>query len=396
MNACENCGSTRVIRRRKYTVNSGEEKVQMECKDCGKYFAISEDNKINGLPKSYLEHKQDGSITFSRLLYINEEDAKSPERIIELCGFDPELWEVKRIKLNDWNMGAGDKEQLINHQVKVDIAPKKSDGLSLADIDKFFDNYKEAPRPKRKKKAIKRTGRTLEICLADLHIGNDTLDIAARTRRVITDTLSEAKDIDKIILVPLGDTFHYDTMSRSTTGGTQLNYGMKPYDMYDAGESILIETIDRLSEVAPVEVIAIYGNHDMLMSYALFKGLKLLYRKDKNVTIDTEHLQTKYRKIGNSVVLWNHGDMPVKNLSTLIYNKARKEFGETIQAEIHSGHIHHQKATESGGVLLRHTSTITDTDEWHELNGYVGSLRATMSFVWDLELGLRNIIISSI
>jgi len=115
------------------------------------------------------------------------------------------------------------------------------------------------------------------------------------------------------------------------------------------------------------------------------------YRNYPNVLVDASHLSRKFRKIGNNLVLWNHGDMAKQNAYSLIQREARKEFGETKYAEIHSGHFHSQQTVEKDGVIIRYLPTTTPTDVWHYENGYTGNTESTTSFLWDKNLGLREI-----
>lgn len=113
-------------------------------------------------------------------------------------------------------------------------------------------------------------------------------------------------------------------------------------------------------------------------------------KDNAGVTVDAAPSHTKHRVFGDSLVLWTHGQVPNKRLKELIYHNAREEYGQTTYAEIHSGHLHSQTTEESGGVITRRLPSLTNPDEWHQRNGFIGSLRASMGFVWGR--GLEQII----
>ena len=59
-------------------------------------------------------------------------------------------------------------------------------------------------------------------------------------------------------------------------------------------------------------------------------------------------------------------------------------------AEVHAGHWHSQTTAEKNGMVLRYLPSITGTDEWHYNKGFVGAVKATVSFVWG-DTGLKEI-----
>ena len=341
----------------------------------------------------------DGSIYSDRLIWISEQDSKDPEALLKAHGFSVGDWELIDAISNMWHMSRPkDRGRLLQFQSKIRVRPLKNNVLTLDDIDKFFENYDPKRVSKIKASKGKSGGLVLEIDLTDLHLGNPTIDIIARCELVIANILKEVAhmDIAEIILVLMGDTYHFDGTGKKTPKGTQLDGPVDFYTMFDMGEYLLLSVVNTLAEIAPVEVILIPGNHDPSSSYGLIKTLAAHYKNVDGVTVDITHKFTKHRQFGNCLVLWNHADMPKGRVMDLIYHEARKEFGETKYAEIHSGHIHHQKVFEEGGIILRYCSSITDPDDWHVLNGFIGSLRATQAFVWDKETGLKNIIFSGV
>ena len=349
------------------------------------------------IPTSFIEHGKDGEIRYSKLMMMTLEDAKSPSRVLELCGFDPELWDIKLIRINEWNAQKANNEgQLIQHQVRLDLAQKNKSALTIADIDKFYKGFDHFPYAKLKPLTIKKgKRRVLEICVPDLHIGNGTTEIKERLIHAISVILAEANDVTEIVLVFLGDTMHFDTIGKTTTSGTQLFSPMTAYEMFDAAHDIIVSVISLLWNIAPVHVIGIYGNHDAFSSYALFSGVKKLYSSNSNIFVDTSHSLTKKLVIGSNLIILAHGDMPKKNLFDLPYNTYREDFGSSKQAEIHAGHVHHVVQEEKGGVIAKFMPTLTEPDEWHISKGYTGNLKALVAYLWE-ESGLRNTLQSEV
>jgi hypothetical protein len=270
--------------------------------------------------------------------------------------------------------------------------------FSFEDVDRFFKNYSsEKKSTYTQPKNFHANGKILEIDLADMHVGNasvygEEMSIEDKCNLVIDKIIAKCKNVrlEKIILANLGDWLHYDTYKQTTTSGTNVTSYMDLYSIFDIGARMLINVIDKLVQIAPVEVIGIFGNHDRASSYFLTKAIEFYYRENDCVFVDSGHLPRKFRKFGNCLVMFAHGDLPKGNVPSLLQREARKEFGETKYAEIHCGHFHSQSVIEKDGVIIRYLPTLTSTDAWHYENGYTGALHATVSFLWDKENGLEE------
>lgn len=344
------------------------------------------------------EIKSDGTIISDKLIEICEIDSKDPIKLLVAHKFDPEKFELVSAKNNMWHMLQKGVGRTILYQSKITVKPKIKQEIGFDDIDKFFSEFRsDAKSIILKTKNYSKNGKILEIDLADMHVGNagvfdDEDSIEKKCSHIINEIIDKCKNIklEKILLVNLGDWFHYDTYKQTTTGGTNVTSYMDFATIFDTGAKMFIDAIDKLVQIAPVEVVGIFGNHDRISLYMLIKAIEFYYRNNDFVQVDTSHLPRKFRKFGNCLVLWNHGDMSKNNAYSLIQREARKEFGETKFAEIHSGHFHSQRTEEKDGVIIRYLPTLTPTDSWHFDNGFTGAVRSTVSFLWDKENGLEE------
>jgi hypothetical protein len=357
--------------------------------------------------KQTIEYNANGTTTSEKLIKIFEADSKNPIAVMVAHGLDPQEWQVVSYKNNMWNMPKKDGDPYVMLQSKITVKPLvMPSGVMIKDVDSFFKKLEETSGVIEYRKVGKYTpsnkGVVLEINLADLHVGNSPREagktIQEKVDEVLSDIISRCKNmnIDKIILVQLGDIFHYDTHARTTTGGTQIESGTNFPTMFDEGVELLISVIDRLSMIAPVDFVNIHGNHDRITAYTIGKSLEFYYRHSDSVTIDSGHDDRKFRVIGNGLVYWVHGDMPKKNLTTLPQREIRQEYGNSKYCEIHSGHVHHESVIEADGVKVRFLPSLTTTDTWHYENGYTGALKSVVCFVWDDEKGIRDIWFSGV
>ena len=355
------------------------------------------------------EVRQDGSIVSDKLIKIRELDSKNPKNLLEAHGFDPEQWILVNAKNNFWNgMRPKDMGLMTLYQSKIIVRPREENEMTFSNVDSFFSNYQSKTKSVSRfhHKGYDKNGMVLEINLADLHIGNVGTNVNNQSSAydkvnyVITDIISRIKNvkISKIILVQNGDIMNFDTKGRTTTSMTHTvtTDGSTNAEIFDESARVMISAIDRLEVISPIEVIGIYGNHDAISSYMLMKSLEFYYRENKNVIVDAGHNSRKFRKFGNNLVFWQHGDMSAKNVKSLMQREARREFGETNFCEIHLGNYHHQQTLEADGVIIRYLPSIAPTDEWHYDSGYVGAIQSVVSFLWDCETGLREMWFSNI
>lgn len=349
------------------------------------------------------EINENGTVTSDRLIEICEQDSKSPESMLVAHKFDPLLWKLVSCKNNLWHMQAKNANRLLLYQSKITAKPKVQKELSFEDIDKYFKELKPIKIDSTIPSNYKKNGFILEIDIADLHVGNlpfpdSEIGIKERMESLILDILIrvEGLKLEKIILVNLGDLLHYDTYGGTTTGGTKLTTSLDFYTMFDTATTIMIDAIDRLSQIAPVELIGLFGNHDKTASYSVLKSIQYYFKSSKNVTVDCSHNSRKYRKFGNCLVGFVHGDLPKANIPALIQTEARKEYGETKFAEVHLGHIHSQQTIEKDGVIIRYLPSLAYGDDWHYQEGYVGVLKTSVSFLWDKEKGLQEMWFTSV
>jgi len=356
--------------------------------------------KKNGnFPRSFLEHRADGSVAVSRLLSLTMEDMLSPERVMELVGFDPEKWKVRSCKFNDWNaQRPDDLGQLVNHQVTLIVEPKKIEDVGAKEITRFFESYTPLIKAKKiKHKQYSLSGNALEIALGDLHNARMSPKKPAKSTRenleyTISDIVSRAKGkrFSVVYFAPLGDVSDADNMNATTTKGTQQFITMTPYSMLSSTAEMMIESVDRLREIAPVKYIFVPGNHDEMLSYAVAKIVEAYFKDANDVTVNASEDKHKWDTFGLCLLAWTHGDIAKSNMFDWLPVRAREAWGRCKFAEVHSGHINDQKVYEKAGQVIRFLPSISDLSLWEDGKGYGGLVRSTASFVWNSSKGLQE------
>ena len=247
------------------------------------------------------------------------------------------------------------------------------------------------------------------LVVADCHFGKYAwakstgeadydLDIAARLVRESADELLEVAAgyaPGRITVAGLGDLFHYDTPSGTTTSGTPLERDGRIQKMIQVGTDSLVGVIDHASNVGPTDALVVNGNHDETLTWAFHRVLLERYAASKRVAIDQTYTPRKYLSHGGNLLGFVHGHRAKRRLPQLMAHEAAAAWSKSPYREVHTGHLHHQAAEWQrpietiDGVLVRIAPSLGPADDWHAASGFVGSRRAMELFIYDPAGGLR-------
>jgi len=348
-----------------------------------------------------------GTRTTTRMMNLSEEDRQNPERVMTLMGYDPMLWDIVDLKMrrNYWDvtMKIDDSyaEKHTNHafEVSLRVKPKLGADLSTQAIVNVLEGI-DFTIPKGNYKYA-HNGLMWEVPFMDLHFGKlawadqtgeDHYDIKIAKDRALDALqyfLGRAGDYEKI-LFPIGqDFFHIDNVDGATTSGTRMDTDGRWEKIFGVGLEFLVEAIGELRRLAPVDVFYVPGNHDKLLSYCAVEALKLGFKDDPSITVETHPTARKYRRFGNNLIGFSHGKEG-KRIETLMQDES-PDWSDTLFREWHLGDLHHEEVKEVGGMVIRRLPALTSTDGWHADKGYTGSLKRAQAFVWDKENGLVDI-----
>jgi len=337
---------------------------------------------------------------------------KTLDDLIEACKIDTEVWEIERYIVNKWEVGSTIEGRVIVEplfQIKAWLK-KNNDIFTLKKLKtELVDEVKNfAPKyvPIKYKKI--NVGQLLEINIFDLHFGKlcwgletgdnyDTKIARKRYLSAISDIISKVQCYDiKRIVFPIGnDFFNSDNLNNTTTAGTPQDEDVRWQKTFKAGRELLIEGIDILSQVAPVDVIVVQGNHDWERSFYVGDVLSCWYHNNQNVSVNNQPTPRKYYKFGKCLIGYTHGNNEkIADLPLIVATEKPKLWSETKYREIHIGHLHHKKeikfmsTQEHKGIVLRYMRSLSGTDAWHNLKGYKGAVQACEAFVWDENQGM--------
>jgi len=362
------------------------------------------ENELNS--KSTIELNKDNSQTSSKLIQMSEQDAKDVEFLLNAHGYNIKVWELISARNNIWNSYSKRDGILTLYSSKITVKPRSQ--ISLDDIKDHFNYFsKNYKSPVHTPTKYDINGKMLEINIADLHVGKlawigdsgENYDYKIARERffyILNDIITRTShyNFNKILFVWSNDFFHYDTTNITTTAGTRQDSDIRWQKLYKVGIEMLIEGIDLLSQYAPVETFYIGSNHDKMTSFYAINQLYAWYRHNDNIIINIEPQSRKYIEFGKCLIGFTHGDSEKKNrIGKLMPIEAKEAWGRTLYHEVHAAHFHSEQVVkEENGIIIRHISSPTSTDNWHYENGYVGAIKKAQSFIWDKDLGLTDIL----
>lgn len=348
-----------------------------------------------------IERKADGTQISERIILMSETDMKDDEFILKAHGFDPEIFTIVNVQSTMWKVQTKDKD-LHNYHSKLTVKMKRPDELDRGDILAIVKDIKPLPQIKLKPQASGEKY-ALEIDLADIHIGslswheetgydNDYKitfggldEIISQARHII-----ETQPIEKLYLCFLGDFLHIDTEAMTTTKGTKVDFDSRPKKMLMKGYEMIMRIIDTLA-IVETEVIWIEGNHSRNLEFAVFYGIPFAYKTNKHIKFDVSPKLRKAFTYGDVLVGLHHGEMNKNHKFNWLQVEFREEWGKAKFTETHSGHIHHESTTSKGGIVERSNPTPKIIDKYEYEEGYVGTERAVMAYLWHKNKGLLQI-----
>jgi len=386
-------------------------------------------------PKEGFTFEEDGK---SGVATSVSRDIRSVEDLLAYGKVDTSVWEVERYTLNKWEVvmrepattvfnsdgsplvtenEKGGKATLWTrrsrkpmhepmYQIKVwlkrMVAVETARGLLTGMLNEF---KKQAPKQKRISKPIK-SGHLLEVSIFDLHLGklawkpesgtDYDLKIAQSGFWEALEALLERSKgfpIERIVF-PIGnDFFNVDNMANETTAGTPQREDGRWQKSFVLGRKLMVDGINRLREIAPVDVIIIPGNHDMERVFYLGDALSGWLSQTADVSVDNSPQTRKYYQYGQNLIGYTHGkEEKHANLPLIMAAEEPAKWAATKFREFHIGHYHHKKEIhfqpidEHQGIRVRQIPSLCPADDWHKLRGY-NSLRAAEVHIWNKNQG---------
>jgi hypothetical protein len=219
-----------------------------------------------------------------------------------------EYWEIEKQIVNSWEVGAKTPDGVIAttplFQVKIWLR-SKIESKRLDEIKAEFIEDLKALSPVVKKIEYKNVSekpkKMVEINIFDLHLGKFAwreetnhdydLKIAMGIFNDCIDHFIESVknvNVDKF-LIPIGNDFFnsdYSYPYNRTTKGTPQENDTRWQHIFRKGRQLLIDNINKLVQIAPVDIVMIPGNHDYEKIFYLGDSLQGWFHNNENVNVN--------------------------------------------------------------------------------------------------------------
>lgn len=352
------------------------------------------------------------------------------DQLVSHCKVDLNVWEVERFVVNKWEVvmkpaaytelfvtkdgreipmwqrGEENTDPLHEplYQVKAFLKKKNLQILVRAELEALKEEFKkQRPPVAYLHDNLPTNGLMLEVAIFDLHFGKqswpaETLDkpydikiAEAMFFRALDKIIERSSGFkyEKVLFVVGQDLLHSNDLESRTANGTIVDSDGRFQKAYVTARKAMVEAIERLKQIAPVEVLVVVGNHDKFSAWTLGDSLECYFHNDPNVTISNSPSLRKYVQWGQVGLMVTHGDEGKRQDYPLLFATEKPlVFGNTQYREVHTGHNHTTKTEEFHGVRVRIISSLSTADAWHASKGFKGALRTAESFVWSKDEGL--------
>lgn len=327
-------------------------------------------------------------------------EPKSVDELYEVFKIDKNAYRISKywtgFKTGKWNTTV----EIKANSVGTDLNLQKQ--IILDELKKAFPTKKLITKDRQTK-----GNQLLELSLFDMHFGKmshadetgDDFDMKIACKRftkAVNELLSRV-DLTKVgrILFPVGnDMFNIDNIQKTTTAGTPQDNDTRYHEMIKVVKNLLIKTIVELSEIAPVDVVVVSGNHDYQTTFLFGEILDAYFHNDKNVNVNNSPKLRKYYSYGNTAIQFTHGDNEKhQDLGLIFATEQPKIWSSSKFRYCQMGHLHKSKkidyvsVDEHQGFKIQILPSLSSTDAWHYKKGY-NSMKAAKAFLIDKKEGI--------
>jgi len=405
-----------------------------------------ENDEQKGTRSSYKETGNKAELT------TESPDIRTLEDALDFYKPDLSTWEVYSHTVNSWPIASKYRDQDLHwrtnedgqqvmeghairknewiekrlFQVKIQFRRKKPFDVSkfkkeiLADLAE-----KTSPRTLKRVRAIK-DPHLYALSINDIHLGrvvwhevagrdSDWKIVVGNFLAGFDSLLSRARgfNFDEILVMVGNDLFTYDYAYPypHTEHGTPQEGDSRWQKLFREGTKLVIGCIDMLTQIAPVKVMTIPGNHDAQTTFYLGELLEVAYRRTKRVNVDNRARRRKYYQYHKNLIGASHGQKEkLQDWHAIMSAEEPKAWGETVYRYFYVAHGHHEKEIlakvknrtrgsqakteldynileDYKGVVIDHMPSIAIKDEYEFKHGHVGTIAAMKSGVHHPDAG---------
>ncbi len=228
------------------------------------------------------------------------------------------------------------------------------------------------------------------IPIADAHIGMmawggetgedyDTDKAARRVMEWVGKCVDAAPSAQECIILDVGDLTHADDQSNQTPRSKHgLDVDTRHYRTVETTIAALASSIEYAAQKhRKVRVRILPGNHNPHAYLAVLFALKERYRASSQIEVEAEPGEFWVHEHGKVMLCAHHGDKADANrLAHFMADEFAEIWGRTKHRFLFTGHLHHKKAQDIGGIEWEQLRALSARDAHAYSNAY--SARAAL------------------
>lgn len=221
--------------------------------------------------------------------------------------------------------------------------------------------------------------------IADAHVGMlawgketgedfDTTKAANRIKEWIGRAVSSSPPSKRALIIDVGDLTHADDQTNQTPASKHnLDVDTRHYRTLEATITALVSaTYSALERHAEVMVSILPGNHNPTSYMAVLFALSEHFRMNDRVTVFKQPGQFFVYEFGKCLIAAHHGHGgKPERMVMFIADEHAEMWGRTKHRFLWTGHLHHMKAADIGGVQWEQLRALTARDAYAVSNAYV-------------------------
>jgi hypothetical protein len=332
---------------------------------------------------------------------------KTVEDLLRHIEADMTRYEIAASEATKWECSNAEGQVTELHRVFVRLKPKAGPSVAEA-VEAMIKAASRKLRVPQTAKPPKRGGTWQVLPIGDAHFGkyawrkttgSDDYDLGVAERRVTTAAgellaIGDSYKPARRTIAFLGDIFHWDNPAGTTTSGTPLERDGRLQKMIEVACESLIGVLERSAATCLTDVIVVNGNHDETLTWAFQRILAERFRNDRRVEVSLAYTGRQYASHGKNLLGFCHGHKAKRKLPQIMALERPREWSGSLCREWHTGHYHSQAAEWQrpietlDSVIVRCCPSLSEPDDWHAENGFIGSRQAMETFLYRPEGGL--------
>ena len=222
--------------------------------------------------------------------------------------------------------------------------------------------------------------------IADVHMGmyawgeevgeDYSVDIAEeRVRSWMSSVISASPSSSVAVILDVGDLHHADSQdNRTPQSKHQLDVDGRHFRAIDASIKALVYCCDMALEKHQRVIVRILpGNHNPTSYMATLFALAAHYRDEPRIEVQKVPGEFFIMDFGQCLIAAHHGDKSKPERMVLaIADRYGPQWGRTKHRFLFTGHLHHLKSSEIGGVLWQQLRAVAPKDAYSFNGAYSG------------------------